>query len=376
MAGIDGASGSGPVHRQQQIAADEAKSDNKVSTGKGILKPDTSYSFKSADDGTAPAPGRDGRLPLASPDASNAGYLGSMTPDSLEAVISGLRSDSDELKLDAQAENIKDDQATRTRNRNEARQKAIDMLESRENAQQDTGCNVAQVVIGAVLGPAGAPLLASGIRGLSESDSHVDVNAVNADIQNYQLEYFGEDGNQKVNDFLHKYNEEFTEDGFVKAAREVRGEAPPTEAKDALDEMLSTGVITEEMHAELSDMMHRNVETKELHAVFLGEAISHHKVENEPMGHSAGSPRPDTVGATAQATKGEGVDQAAQHTKTDDVSNKDFNKWLAQLTREMEEQDEAMAEVQEQFQDAKTLILNGGDDQKTLKAMLNSNTPV
>lgn len=404
MSRIDGMPGNNPIQQQQLADEVRSKANDKVSTGEGNLKPGTSYSHKSADGDVVPTPAGSDRLPLPQPDASNANRLASMTPESLEAIIRGLNADSTELRLDAQAEDIKNDQATRETKRDEARKKAADMIEQKASEQHDKGCSAAQIAIGAVLGPIGIPLLVHGISDLesSKQSHHMQVN-----MDKLELEYFGEDGHQKIDSLLKEYDE-----GKFDAWVEEHGGAPSSNRKEktqaSLDELLNSGTITEEMHAELSEMVAANAPTKDLHAVFLGEAIRSHEAAHGPLQFDrggwafsdtvAGGASPSDAAASvrdaanaafqqkaereassdasvmdaAKAT----VQQGAKQADTDAVGNKDFNQWLAQLAREMEAQDKALAEIQERFQEASTLVVNGGADQQDLSSKLGSSTPI
>lgn len=404
MSRIDGMPGNNPIQQQQLADEVRSKANDKVSTGEGNLKPGTSYSHKSADGDVVPTPAGSDRLPLPQPDASNANRLASMTPESLEAIIRGLNADSTELRLDAQAEDIKNDQATRETKRDEARKKAADMIEQKASEQHDKGCSAAQIAIGAVLGPIGIPLLVHGISDLesSKQSHHMQVN-----MDKLELEYFGEDGHQKIDSLLKEYDE-----GKFDAWIEEHGGAPFSNRKEktqaSLDELLNSGTITEEMHAELSEMVAANAPTKDLHAVFLGEAIRSHEAAHGPLQFDrggwafsdtvAGGASPSDAAASvrdaanaafqqkaereassdasvmdaAKAT----VQQGAKQADTDAVGNKDFNQWLAQLAREMEAQDKALAEIQERFQEASTLVVNGGADQQDLSSKLGSSTPI
>lgn len=404
MSRIDGMPGNNPIQQQQLADEVRSKANDKVSTGEGNLKPGTSYSHKSADGDVVPTPAGSDRLPLPQPDASNANRLASMTPESLEAIIRGLNADSTELRLDAQAEDIKNDQATRETKRDEARKKAADMIEQKASEQHDKGCSAAQIAIGAVLGPIGIPLLVHGISDLesSKQSHHMQVN-----MDKLELEYFGEDGHQKIDSLLKEYDE-----GKFDAWIEEHGGAPSSNRKEktqaSLDELLNSGTITEEMHAELSEMVAANAPTKDLHAVFLGEAIRSHEAAHGPLQFDrggwafsdtvAGGASPSDAAASvrdaanaafqqkaereassdasvmdaAKAT----VQQGAKQADTDAVGNKDFNQWLAQLAREMEAQDKALAEIQERFQEASTLVVNGGADQQDLSSKLGSSTPI
>ena len=411
MSRIDGTPGSNPIQQQQLADEARAKANDKVSTGEGNLKPGTSYSFKSADGDVVPTPAGGDRLPLPPPDVSNANRLASMTPESLEAIIRGLNADSTELRLDAQAEDIKNDQATRETKRDEARKKAADLIEQKASEQHDKGCSAAQIAIGAVLGPIGIPLLVHGISDLesSKQSHHMQVN-----MDKLELEYFGEDGHQKIDSLLKEYDE-----GKFDVWMEEHGGTSSSNRKEktqaSLDELLNSGTITEGMHAELSEMVAANAPTKDLHAVFLGEAIRSHEAAHGPLQFDrggvafsdtiAGGASPSDAAASvrdaaasvrdaanaafqqkaereassdasvmdaAKAT----VQQGAKQADTDAVGNKDFNQWLAQLAREMEAQDKALAEIQERFQEASTLVVNGGADQQDLSSKLGSSTPI
>ena len=204
MSRIDGTPGNNPVQQQQLADEVRSKANDKVSTGEGNLKPGTSYSFKSADGDVVSAPAGGDRLLLVPPDASNANRLASMTPESLEAILRGLKADSTELQLDAQAENIKNDQAAREKKRDEARRKASDMIEQRQSEQHDKGCSVAQIAIGAILGPIGIPLL---VHGVSDLEDNRHSRKIDVTVDQLEVERFGEDGNQKIGSFLEEYDD-------------------------------------------------------------------------------------------------------------------------------------------------------------------------
>ena len=374
MSRIDGAPGNNPI--QQQQLADEVRSkvNDKVSAGEGNLKPGTSYSFRSADGDVVPAPAGDDRLPLVPPNASSAGRLASITPESLEAILRGLKADSTELQLDAQAENIKNDQATREKKRDEARRKASEMIEQRQSEQHDEGCSVAQIAIGAVLGPIGIPLLVHGISDLEDNRHSLKIDVT---MDQLEVERFGEDSNQKIGSFLEEYDDGRFDVWVGEHSGLQQSPHLKDQSKASLDELLSSGTITEGMHAELSEMVDANAPTKDLHAVFLGEAIRSHEAAHGPLQIDRGGVAfSDTVAGGASPSDAVAAIQKAKQADTGAVGSKDFNQWLGRLARDMEEQEKALAEIQERFQEAATLVVNGGADQQDLSSKLGSSTPI
>ncbi|MCK5892942.1 MAG: hypothetical protein KAG53_00755 [Endozoicomonadaceae bacterium] len=310
---------------------------------------------------------------LAAPNGNTA-FLGTITPNEMESVISGLNAESEELKTQSKADEIQDTIKSQEKSVNDLLE--AQAAEKAAAAESSGGCDAVMAVIGAIIPVVGIALIASEITS-SATESGAGGGGATGQINELQAEYYGEEGAQSINTFLDHYDEATTvstgpwgkpmDDEMIEDRKEgldmllkvgmidqggydeemaaldglISNEGKAS-LQTELDTMLSGGVITKEQHDSLSSTMVSEPPPPlmDLERIFLTPAVG-----------------PDADG-NFPAVSGDGP-----------MSNSEFGKWFSTSAREMEKSSEALAEVQEQMEAAKSNVIGASADQQLMMTM-------
>ncbi|GAA4652353.1 hypothetical protein GCM10023116_46370 [Kistimonas scapharcae] len=343
MARIDGTSGNQPVRPQEEIVPGQI---GRTTVSAGNLGQGVSFSQSSENpvDGIVRQDG--GRLLLAPPTSTDVSYLGTLSPDQLESLLSGLKAEKEDLEIKNQIEILED---LKARKEEKSAQKTVEMLERLDGAQEDKSCGVVKAVFGALLGPVGIPLMVSGIQQAESAKHRLDI--VNTEIKHYYQERYGEEGAAAIEKFRDDYEVAFLTRVSPHGIPINDPDSKKTELKAQTGELLTTGVISETVHNDLIQLIDRKAHIQDVAAVFLHDAVL----------HSAGYEAPgETLSATPSPVEA-----------NETMSPAAFQKWFAQFVRDTEAEEKMMADIQKQIEEAKYAVLSGATDQR---AILSSQT--
>ncbi|MTI13646.1 hypothetical protein [Sansalvadorimonas verongulae] len=340
-AGINGSQQT--QHSQYVQELREAQAREQV--GAGSLGTGNSVSFYQA--GVQPT-GTDGRvIPIAAPAGGSASFPVNMSD--LEAMLQGLRAESEET-----VHQVNEQAALANREKSESvRESRIRELESQLdpalNEKKDT-CATAKIVIGALLLPAGAVLIADGIKDKkavkATGDAHGQIMKSHYGTHTPQLEEF---------------NKEYVLD---QALHKLTGKPVDTTRHLAqLNELKAQGAIGNDLHQDLTQLVSEGADPGAIEDRILNDAIQAYvdgsSPENEQIEslgksiahHKSGS---DDRDAGIRSVEGD-LAQAKQLQENDE----DFQQFLAQLALMMEEEQKALNEVIENVQSGQTVALDG-----------------
>ena len=301
-----------------------------------------------------PSAGDSRIMPLAQPQPGAMDVLGTMNINDILAQLNGLKAESDETVAKAQTQSTL---ANREKQKTQ-RQQRIDQLQQqldRGDNEKNDKCAIAKIIIGALLfGPIGIPLIISG--GLDKKVVNDKAAAHNTMLQHH----FGP-ALQDINGFEKEYAMDSIKDSLLGLPLDQQKH----QAK--LNELKNMGAIDPKLYADLSQLVAEKASPDAIHDRIFQDAVE---------GYVDGSmPSIEYLERGRQSQSSTGIDDSIKSVERDlaearalgrNGDSDDFNLFLAQLARMMDEQDEAMRKVQDDLESANTAILSGARNQHSL----------
>ncbi len=272
-------------------------------------------------------------MPIAAPNVQS-NEFSSMDTNELQALLGGVRAESEDVTNQNAQENIRvnRDQVEEVRDRKIS--SLTHSLDPASNEQKDQ-CATALIVIGSLLLPMGAMLIAQGVQAKQEISS--------GDFHNAMMSgHYGE-GLPQIGDFENGYAKDFD------AAQESGEPLNPSRHLQELDGLKNQGIIGEQLHGDLSAMVSQGERPEVLHTRLLEEAIANH-VDSESEAEAGGV----GIEGSAAAKGNEGGIPESEA-----MSNKEFQQQLAQMAAMMEQEEEVMRQVEADLQNSVSTIITG-----------------
>ncbi|WP_281648299.1 hypothetical protein [Parendozoicomonas sp. Alg238-R29] len=354
--GIDSAGG---VQHAQQAnynhQLQEAKSKEQVAAGSLGVGNSVGY-YQS---GLQVSAGEGQVVPIAEPLPGSRSFP--VNTGELEAMLQGLQAESEETISQT---NIQATLANQEKTKS-VREKRIQDLESQldpaKNDKKDK-CSTAKIVIGALLLPAGAALIADGIQ---------DKKAVKAtDNAHKQMlgAHFGEGAGQ-VESFSKEYAKDSFEEDFL--GKPVDTQKHLTQ----LNELKAKGVIDDDLHQDLSQMVADGASPDAIDDRILNDAIQGYVDGTSPKNEQI--ERLSERIASRELSGGD-TDDGIRSVESDlaqaravQANDDDFQQFLAQLAMMMEEEQKGLSEVIENLQNGQTVTLEGAKNMIHTKGQMN-----
>ena len=336
---------SSPQTQHSQYAQQLREARAREQAGAGSLGAGNSVSFYQT--GVQPA-GTDGRvIPIAAPAAGSTNFPVNMSE--LEALLKGLQVESEER---VQQANEQATLASREKSQS-ARESRIKELETQldpANNNKKDKCATAKIVIGALLLPAGAGLLARGI---------LDKKAVEATSDAHSQMLHSHYG--AYTPIVENFSKEYTKD---RLEHEFTGKPIDTQKHLAeLNTMKGRGIIDDDLHQDLTRLVSEGADPGAIEDRILNDAIEAYV--------DGSSPKSDQIDHLAERIANMEISEEdindgivsvkrglaqAKAIRDDDG---DFQQFLARLTMMMEEEQKNLNDVIEKVQHGQAVALGG-----------------
>ncbi len=355
--GVSAAGHSQHVQRQESLQElEKTQAEDKIASG--LLGGAPSVSYYQA--GVLPA-GADGRVvPIASPVPGSEALLGNMNMADLQALLQGLKNERDDTVSET-SEQVTLANREKTRS---AREKNITELQSQlDPAGQDSKdkCATAKIVMGAILGPVGLPLL---IMGALDKKEVVE----RSQASNQMMAAHYGDGLPMIEEFEKEYASDSVDSKM--SGRTI----DRNKHLSNLNEMQSLGVIDGELHRDVSMMVANGESPESIQSVLLHDAVTAYENGQLPpldkVDNLAGNIQNLELEEGDIDSQIQGLESEIAQAKAMRDSDGDFNKFLLQLAQMMEKDEEGLSKVQENIQNAQQAVFLGAQNQQWQKGQM------
>ncbi|MCL6271114.1 hypothetical protein M3P05_14405 [Sansalvadorimonas sp. 2012CJ34-2] len=352
---VSGAGRNQHIHRHEQMQRTLETEALQKQVGAGVIGSGNSFSYYQAPNQTVAGDSR--IMPLAQPQPGAIDTLGTMNINDILAQLNGLKAESDERITETQTQATLASREKRETQREKKISQLQEQLDQGANDKKDK-CATAKIVIGALLGPIGIPLIVAGALDKKA------VSATNAAHDKVLHHHFGPHM-EAVNSFEKEYAKDSVKDSLLGQPMDQRKH----QAK--LDELKASGAIDQELHADLSQMVAGGAPPDAIHDRILLDAIEAYVDADIPPLQEIDN----NLDKQIQAMSADDVDDSIDSVKSDLSEAKkmaasgdadDFNLFLAQLARVLEEQDESMKKVKEDLSEANTTIIGAAQNQHSI----------
>ncbi len=273
-------------------------------------------------------------MPIAAPNGQSSDFS-TMDTNELQALLGGMRAESDEVANQNAQENIRVNKDRVDEIRDRKISNLTHSLDPAANEQKDQ-CATALIVVGSLLLPMGAMLIAQGVQAKQEIGS--------ADGHNAMMSGFYGEGLSQVGDFENGYAKDFA------AAEEAGEPLDPSRHLQQLDGLKNQGIIGEQLHGDLSAMVRNGEKPEMLHTRLLEEAVANH-VDNYEQSIEQGV---NLLQGESGSSAG-----AVDTSRNEAMSNMEFQQQLAQMAAMMEEEEEVMRQIEADLQNSVSTIITG-----------------
>lgn len=351
MSSVGGVSPQQHINDIRQEKTQQAK--ELVKTGAGHITKTTLSVSHHATDGMEKVKGAVTGA-IAQPKKGALEVMNKMDPSTLEATISGLRTQTDEIQAKFQREVITKNKERLKNFRDKKLQQLKDQLDIQDKGKK------CQNVMRKVLPVIAAPILLvktkifkSGSEGQNKSNA----------IQNAMMEHkYGSENGEKMARFKEDYKQV--------ASKEAGASGGVTEEDKArlhqqLDELQQSGVLDEATHNELSQMINSdNMSSIDIDTML----VDHMMGEKQPLLSSDSNPEEIQVQDSSQDAIGDEItvdSGSSSVTEGIDSADQDNKAWLAKLATMMQQQEEEaqmLGKLKQDIEDGKASILQSNQD--------------